>query len=80
MERTGANLCLNPNEQTKVADGIKKLEICRLVSLDQQKAIDGLQATVDADKSWWMQPQLIIGGYVLSFSVGALVAVSLLKH
>lgn len=68
-----ADLCLDAAGQAKIATAIKDLEKCH-VDLDAKNQLihERLETFAGAPAlAWWQEPSAIIGGTVVSFSLGA---------
>ena len=71
--------CYSPEEIRALANYKKGCDVCKLNLKDTkntlQKCIDhGAPAT-----QWWADPKLVVGGFVISIGVGALIGATLLK-
>jgi hypothetical protein len=68
------NHCYTEEQVGKLAVAITDLQKCQVELLGKQKLIDEkltLQP-VEAGARWWQEPQMIVGGMVVSFSIGSL--------
>ena len=69
------SVCYNQEDRRKIAETIINLRKC-IIETDQQKILihERLQ-TFDGAESikWWQEPTTVVGGVVVSFSIGTLI-------
>ena len=67
--------CYTPGERDKIAEAIKDLNYCKMRLRAKDKLVYQRLQTFDGAESlhWWQEPSAVIGGVVVSFSVGALI-------
>lgn len=75
--------CYGHDRLKKLADGITELQTCRLDltakdALIKERLVEHGSAT--PEMAWWQTPPVLVGGVVVSVSLGAGLAWLVLKH
>lgn len=71
--------CFSPIEIRNLAEFKKSCDVCKLDLKDTKKT---LQTCVDHGApatAWWADPKIIVGGFAVSFGLGAIIASGVLK-
>lgn len=71
--------CFTPQEISHLAAFKKSCDVCKLDLADTKKAFDKCVDAGAPAKAWWADPKLVVGGFAISLSVGALLGVVLSK-
>lgn len=67
-----ADNCFSKPELDKIAEGLRDLDYCKFDLKEARGFIHEMGSSpTEAAVDWWQEPEWILGGIVVSFSVGA---------
>ena len=72
-ESDDAVYALDQEDQAKVARALIDFQICKKELADKDEALETAYAQINQTDAWWAQPGFVVGGMVVSFSLGAVV-------
>lgn len=74
-------LCLNPEQQKKLANGVQNLARCQIDLAAKELLIQERMMSFNGAPAlaWWQEPTYIVGGMIFSFSAGGILTYYLLK-
>lgn len=70
----GDSTCFDLVEMKSLATYKKSCDVCKLDLEDTNKTLSACAAVGSSEEKWWSDPKFVIGGFVVSFSVGVALA------
>ena len=72
--------CYNPIQLKKMADSIVELKKCQLTLIEKNNLLQERFIKFEsAGEAWWQEPEMIIGGIVVSASLASLITIWTIK-
>ncbi len=72
-ETPGGSTCFDAGEIKDLANYKKNCDLCKLNLADTQATLDKCVSAGSPAAKWWADPKIVVGGFALSFTLGAVV-------
>lgn len=66
-------VCYDQAQLAVIAKGLNDLELCRKTLALREQFIEEAKINPPPESAWWQEPQMVVGGVVISFAVGSIV-------
>lgn len=77
--RLRAETCYADEDVSKIAGAIRALDVCEETLRLREQFIETQKLEALPAALWWQEPTVIVGGLAVSFTVGSLVTLYLVK-